>query len=152
MTFTRGYFTCDNVFWWLVRVTLVVAFDFLLQHFGSWSDIWMVLYHSVKAGSVVGIPWGGGNTQIVPYEKNLYEIFALTGGGNRNTLDLSAHAISHVFWYDLSVNTGFNLIFFHFSLFELLMEWVAFLQPTTGQNTIWVLSKNTWDQLVFVVN
>ena len=32
-------------------------------------DLWIVLCHSMNAGSVVGIPWGGGDTQTLPYVK-----------------------------------------------------------------------------------
>ena len=62
----RGYrFWC----WWLVRVTLVVAFGFLPQNFGRWQGPTMVLRHSMNTGSVVGIPWGGGDTRTLPHAK-----------------------------------------------------------------------------------
>ena len=32
-------------------------------------DLWVVFCHSMNAGSVVGIPWGGGDTQTLPYAK-----------------------------------------------------------------------------------
>ena len=32
----------------------------------------------MKSGSVVGIPWGGGDTQIQPNAKKLFELFAPT--------------------------------------------------------------------------
>ena len=64
----------DRVHWlrllalicWLVRVTLVVAFDFLAQNFG------------------MGIPWDGGD--IKPY------LFAFRGGGKAKTSGASARA------------------------------------------------------------
>ena len=59
-----------NCFWWLVRVTLVVAFGFLPKILGGSRALWMVLCHSMNAGSVVGISWGGGDTQ-----RNLVELF-----------------------------------------------------------------------------
>ena len=73
-------------FWWLGRVTLVITFAFLSQNF--WGEgggnLWMVLCHSVNAGSVVGIPWGPGETQTLPYAKE-FELFALTGSRDAKT-------------------------------------------------------------------
>ena len=37
--------------------------------------------HSMNAGSVVGIPLGGGDTQTLPYAKRIYLNLALTGSG-----------------------------------------------------------------------
>ena len=39
--------------------------------------------HSLSAGSVVGIPWGGGDTQTIPYAKE-FELFALRPWGWKN--------------------------------------------------------------------
>ena len=72
--------------WWLVRVTLVVAFGFLPQNVGRWREVqvqwWR--YHEVVE-------------TLKPYliQKNLFEILALTGGGDRKTSDMSTHAITH---------------------------------------------------------
>ena len=41
--------------WWLVRVTLVVAFGLLPKNVGRWQ--WLMDGHSMKADSVVGIPY-----------------------------------------------------------------------------------------------
>ena len=48
----------------------------------------MVLRHSMNAGSVVGILCGG-------VQKNLFELFSLTGNRNAKTLGTSACAIFH---------------------------------------------------------
>ena len=40
--------------WWLVRVTLVVAFNFLPQNLGGDRYLWVVLCPSMNAGSVRG--------------------------------------------------------------------------------------------------
>ena len=48
--------------------SLVVIFGFLPQQFGKWQgSIDGIL--SFYAGSVVGIPLGGGDTQTLPYAK-----------------------------------------------------------------------------------
>ena len=52
----RGTILCNVNYWWLVRVTLVVAFDFLPQNFGRWGNLRVVLSHSMNAGSVVRVP------------------------------------------------------------------------------------------------
>ena len=77
--------------WWLIRVTLVVAFGFLPQQFGRW---WGPT-NSLNAGSEVGIPWGGGDIQTLPYAKNLFELFTLTGSRATRTSGTSTHAIVH---------------------------------------------------------
>ena len=43
----------------------MVAFGFLPQQFGRW---WGPT-NSLNAGSEVGIPWGGGDIQTLPYAK-----------------------------------------------------------------------------------
>ena len=52
----------------------------------------MVLCHYINADSVVGIPWGGRDTQIPPYAKE-FELFALTGSGDRKPSGTNARAI-----------------------------------------------------------
>ena len=42
----------------------------------------------MNAGLVVKIPWGGGETKTLPYPKE-FEFFALTGGGDAKTSDVS---------------------------------------------------------------
>ena len=42
----------------------------------------------MNAGSVVGIPWGSGDTQTLPYAKE----FVWTGSGYAETLGVSASA------------------------------------------------------------
>ena len=49
----------------------MVAFGFLSQHFGRWRG----LCHSMNEGSVVGIPWGGGDTQTLTYVKEFVWTF-----------------------------------------------------------------------------
>ena len=51
-------------------MTLGVDLGFLSHNFGRW---WkrMVLCHSLNAGSVVGIPWGDGDTQTLPCAKEI---------------------------------------------------------------------------------
>ena len=44
----------------------------------------------MNAHSVVGIPWGGRDTEALPYAKNLFEFFALKGGRDEKTLGNSA--------------------------------------------------------------
>ena len=40
----------------------------------------------MNAGSsVVGIPWGGGDTQLLPHAKDFAWTFSLTGGGDAKT-------------------------------------------------------------------
>ena len=52
----------------------------------------MVLYHSMNAGSLVGILRGSGDTQTLPCAKEL--VFALRGGGTEK-LWASALAPDH---------------------------------------------------------
>ena len=40
----------------------------------------------MNAGSVVGIPWGGGDIQTLPYAKELLELIALKGEGDGKNL------------------------------------------------------------------
>ena len=49
--------------------------------------------HSMNAGSVVGIPSGGADTQTLPYAKE-FELFPLTGSGYSKTLGASTGGIS----------------------------------------------------------
>ena len=42
-------------YWWLLSVTLVVAFDFFTKIFQRWWDLWMLFCHSVTVGWVVRI-------------------------------------------------------------------------------------------------
>ena len=42
-------------YWWLVNVTLVVAFDFFTKIFQRWWDLWMLFCRSVTVGWVVRI-------------------------------------------------------------------------------------------------
>ena len=42
---------------------------------GGGGDLRMVLCHSMNAGSVVGIPWGGGDTRTLSYTKKLVWTF-----------------------------------------------------------------------------
>ena len=79
--------------WWLVRVTLVVAFGFLPHNFRWWQGpmnhsfviLWMQV-HLWGYHDVVGT--------FKPYYglKNLFEIIALKGDGDRKTLGMSTHA------------------------------------------------------------
>ena len=48
--------------WWLFLA-------FCPKNLGDSGDLWIVLCHSLNAGSALGIPWGGGNTQTLPYAK-----------------------------------------------------------------------------------
>ena len=62
---------CLNIspWWWFVRVTLVLAFDFF-QKFWQVVGTYESFYcHSMNAGSVVEIPRGGGDIQTLPYAK-----------------------------------------------------------------------------------
>ena len=54
-----------NHYKWLVKVTLVVAFGFLLQNFGRWLGPMNVICHSVNVDGVVVLFGGGGNTSAL---------------------------------------------------------------------------------------
>ena len=85
------------VHWWLVRVTLVIAFGFLPQIFRRWWELWMILALIYKC-SLNGVdnqrwwrhsnPTGWGHPYPT-YCYNFFELFALTGGGNIKTLGVS---------------------------------------------------------------
>ena len=45
--------------------------------------------HSITAGLGVGIPWGDGDTQTLPYAKKLFQLIALKGDGIEKTLGTS---------------------------------------------------------------
>ena len=62
---------------------------------GGGGDLWKVLCHSMNAGSVVVISWGGGDTQNL-MQKNSFERFTFTGTGNTKTLGASARTIAHI--------------------------------------------------------
>ena len=73
----------------------MVAYGFCSKISGGGRDLQMVLCHSMNTGSVMGIPYSGGDTQTLPYAKQ-FEHFALIGSGVVKTLGASACAISHV--------------------------------------------------------
>ena len=73
--------------WWLVKVILEVTFGFLLQNFRRWQ---IVLCHSMNAGSVKEIPWGGGDTQTLPYAKEFDWTSCTHRQGNAKTLSVNA--------------------------------------------------------------
>ena len=52
-----------------------VTFDFCSKILGGGGNLWMVLCHSMNADSVVWIPWGGGDTQTIPYAKAFVRTF-----------------------------------------------------------------------------
>ena len=52
-----------------INIFLMARFGFLPKILGGEGQVRMVLCHSVNAGSVVGIPWGVGYTQTLPYAK-----------------------------------------------------------------------------------
>ena len=56
-------------FFQYLLVALSNCFGFLPKILGGGGDIQMVLCHSINAGWVVGIPWGGVDTQTPPCEK-----------------------------------------------------------------------------------
>ena len=86
--FTELYEFCDKNYlwlkdyWWLIGVTLGVPLAFWPKILGGGMYLWMVLCHSMNAGSVVGIPRGGGNNQPYHIQKNLFEHFPFTGSGD----------------------------------------------------------------------
>ena len=71
----------------------------------------MVFCHSLSAGSVVRIPWGGVDIQIQPYAKE-FEYFALTCRGNTKTSlmleppDFPLPIFSHIFSFLLLIVLG----------------------------------------------
>ena len=69
----------------------------------------MVLCHSMKAGLVMGMPWGGGDTQTLPYSKKKVWVFCTQRQwGHKN------------FWYECSCNLSgpsrFHQLFFVHSI------------------------------------
>ena len=79
---SKHRFKAVNI-WWLFRATLMVVFGFLPRNFERfWGPTNSIL--SFYAGLVIGIPWGGGDAQILPYAKEF--------GRNTKTLGMSAHA------------------------------------------------------------
>ena len=72
-------------------MNLVVTFGFLPKIVGGGRDQWKVIHHSMKTGSLVGIPWGSEDTSTLPYmHKNLCELSALTCGMDKKPLNVSA--------------------------------------------------------------
>ena len=67
----------------LFRVTLVVAFGFSPQNFGRWWDLWMILCHCMNVGSVVAIPWAGGETQPLSHAKELFQLCTQQAAGTQ---------------------------------------------------------------------
>ena len=57
---------------------------------GGGGDLRKVPCYSMNADAVVGIPWGSGDTQTLRYVKSLFDLFALTGGGDGNISDARA--------------------------------------------------------------
>ena len=71
------YFFKLTFYWWLVGVTLAVAFGFFSQIFGIWwgpTNGILSLYECRFSG---GIPWGDENIQNLPYSKELVWTFLL---------------------------------------------------------------------------
>ena len=56
--------------WWLLLA-------FCPKNLGGGGDVWLLFYHSMNAGSVVGIPWGGEDTQTLPYTKEFVWTFCI---------------------------------------------------------------------------
>ena len=56
----------------------------------------MVLCHSMNAGSVVGTLQVLGTLKPYHMQKNLFELFALTGSEDANTLGKSTHTINRI--------------------------------------------------------
>ena len=66
------------------RVTLVVAFGFLLQNFGRWwspKNGTLSFYECMSVGCVVQTLTDGRDTQTLPAVINSFERFALTDAG-----------------------------------------------------------------------
>ena len=70
----------------LVKVTLVVAFGLLPQNVGRWQEVQVQWWRHREVVET-----------LKPYliQKNLFEIFALTGGGDTKTSGMSTHPITH---------------------------------------------------------
>ena len=61
---------------------------------GGDRDLQMVLCDFMNAGSVVGIPWGGGTLNPYLMQKKLFELFALLGSGDAKTSGMSADTVA----------------------------------------------------------
>ena len=87
---SKSYILCSvfkvsvRKYYYLIRLTLVIAFGFFSKILGGYRDLQMVLCHSMNAGSVVGIPLGGGNTQTLPFAKEFVWTFYTQRQGCKN--------------------------------------------------------------------
>ena len=61
--------------WWLVSHLSGCFWLFAPKILGDGGGLWMVLCHSINAGSVAGIPWIGEDAQTLPHAKEFFEFF-----------------------------------------------------------------------------
>ena len=75
----RGLFYVELRYWWLVRVTLVLCFWLLRKWWRPTNST--SSFYELNGGSVVGIPWGGVDTQTLPYAKEFDWTFCIKNFG-----------------------------------------------------------------------
>ena len=71
----KGLFFVELRYWWLVRVTLVVCFWFLRRWWRPANGA--LSFYELNGGSEMGIPWGGVDTQTLPYAKEFVWTFCI---------------------------------------------------------------------------
>ena len=73
-------------YWWLVRVTLLVAFGFLHKILGDCGTYELSFCSKRNAASVVLTMLGGGDIQTLQHsKKKIFELYALAGGRDAKT-------------------------------------------------------------------
>ena len=82
----RGLFYVELRYWWLVRVTLVVCFWLLRRWWRPANGA--LSFYELNGGSVAGIPWGGTDTQTLPYAKEFVWTFCIHRWRGRKSFGL----------------------------------------------------------------
>ena len=79
------------IYWWLVRVPLVIAFGFLPKILGEGGDlrICILIASNLNVGSVARYPEVVGTLEPYHMLKSLFGLTALKGSGNTKTLGTS---------------------------------------------------------------
>ena len=87
------HFSKIQFYWWLVRVTLVVFYGFLSQHFERWWDLQMILLllYECSLSSEDNQRWWGHTNPTCCF-KNIFKLLALSGGRNTKARATSPHA------------------------------------------------------------
>ena len=88
--------------WWLIRVTLVVAFSFCPKFLGGGEDLRLVLCCYMNAGWVMGIPWGCGDTQTISAVTYLVWTYCTQRGDrDKKFLGISTRTLGTWWWAHL---------------------------------------------------